>query len=95
MKPGDIVEATLSPQRTDDLKPEAAAVVGQRFRWTCVREVEDNGPAYDGQWRLELGCKDYQKAGVWWVAECDLSDIVHVGVNQRVADEYDLTHPAT
>lgn len=95
MKPGDIVEATLDPQHTDDLRPEAVAIVGQRFQWTCTREVEGNGPRYDGQWRMELGENDYRRTRIWWVPLCDLSDIVHVGVDQEVAELYDLTHPAT
>lgn len=92
MKPGDIVEATFDPQRTDDLKSEAQAIVGRRFRWTCVRPVEDNGADYDGQWRLELGRDDCERTGIWWVAVCDLSDIAHVGVDERVANEYDLIY---
>ncbi|GFG74623.1 hypothetical protein [Mycobacterium botniense] len=85
---GDVIEATFNPQRTDDLTPAAAAIVGQRFQWTCVRRVEDNGPDYDGQWRLELGKDDCERTGLWWVALCDLSDIVYVGRDQRAADEY-------
>lgn len=90
LKAGDIVDATFKPRNTDDLTPAAQRIVGERFTWTVTRRVEDNG-MYDGMWRLELGEADFTRTNVWWVAECDIADVVHIGVDQDAAALYALT----
>lgn len=91
LKAGDVVDATFKPRNTDDLTPSAQRIVGERFTWTVTRRVEDNG-IYDGMWRLELGEADFSRTNVWWVAECDIADVVHIGFDQDAAALYALTN---
>lgn len=91
MNAGDIVEAKLSPIKTDDLRPEAVAITGHTFHWTAARLIEDeDGVGYTGQWRMELGREDHNRTGIWWAPECDLSDCVKVGVDTDIAKLHDL-----
>lgn len=82
---GDIVEATFTPVRTDDLTPEAQRIVGQRFRFTATH-ITDDGFPYAGQWRMELDREQWEATGVFHVPLCDLSDLVLVGVDSYYAD---------
>lgn len=48
MKQFDIFEARFKPARTDDLKPDAAALIGQTIQWQASYRI-DEGP-YVGDW---------------------------------------------
>ena len=78
LQAGDIVEARLTPLRTDDLVPAAASLVGTVRQYVASWIVDDDFP-YAGQWRMELMDR---VPGVRWVPECDLSEIVHVGIHE-------------
>ena len=75
MKQYDVVEATFSPPRTDDLRHEAEVCVGKRYQWMADWLVEE-GP-YEGQWAMTpypLAPMDDRKFA--WVPESDLRDVV-------------------
>mgnify|MGYP003348215395 CR=1 FL=1 len=69
LKQHDVVIATFSPTRTDDLKPGVMQMIGSRLEWSAGWCIED-GP-YKGQQAM-IPCADPWFA---WVPECDLTDI--------------------
>lgn len=99
----DVVSAVFKPQRTDDLKPEAMAMVGQRFTFIADFRI-DEGFAYEGDWHMTLTREDSERTGIFWVPGCDLADIKRLramnvyfchlcGYQQPVADGWsDVTH---
>lgn len=66
------IEATFTPQRSDDLNPRALRFIGRRLTWLAAWVVED-GP-YKGQWAFTADING-SSLGLGWVPECDLSDI--------------------
>ena len=65
------IEATYQPQRTDDLIPEAAAVVGQRLKFICVGRVDWDNPYYGQPQWLAHDTPKY----MGWVPSCDLQEV--------------------
>jgi hypothetical protein len=76
MKQYDRVKARFTPVRTDDLKPEAARMIGVEGVFEAVWIVEHGCP-YDGQWAMSPSRELYD-AGfhVVWVPFCDLTILV-------------------
>lgn len=70
----DVVSAVFNPQRTDDLKPEAAAMIGQRFTFSADWIIGE-GFAYEGDWHMTLSREDWKRTGIFWTPLCDLTDI--------------------
>jgi hypothetical protein len=70
---GTQISALFMPRRADDLKPGAAAFIGERINFSFVGYVDVDGP-YEGQsqWMPEQG----QMHAVAWVPACDLSDVL-------------------
>jgi hypothetical protein len=87
MKQFDRVKATFAPVRTDDLKPEAAKMIGVEGEFEAVWIV-DHGCPYDGQWAMAPS-RELFDAGfrVVWVPFCDLTILVdeHGGVARLTA----------
>lgn len=67
------IEATFAPKREDDLRPEAAALVGRRIQWRPMGTM-DSGP-YEGQ-RIYMP-RDFA-VNIGWVPFCDLKDVQEV-----------------
>lgn len=64
--------ATFKPQRSDDLKSRAYALVGTRCEWEAAYVIEE-GP-YEGQ----MACTPVlSRAPFAWAPACDLADIEH------------------
>jgi hypothetical protein len=76
MKQYDRVKARFTPVRTDDLKPEAARMIGMEGEFEAVWIV-DHGCPYDGQWAMAPS-RELFDAGfhVVWVPFCDLTILV-------------------
>jgi hypothetical protein len=76
MKQHDRVKARFTPVRTDDLKPEAAKMIGVEGEFEAVWIV-DHGCPYDGQWAMAPS-RELFDAGfhVVWVPFCDLTILV-------------------
>lgn len=84
MKQFDRFLATFQPQRTDDLKPGVAELIGLRCEWEVawLIEEEDGGP-YIGEW----ACAAYgleASPPFAWAPSCDLVDIVPVANRETV-----------
>jgi len=73
-----IVDATLQPKRTDNLKPGVAAWIGHRTQWQAMGEVEDGPYAGQTRFEIEVGVQlQMRQEGkdlppFTWVPECDL-----------------------
>ena len=74
MEQFDTMTAVFKPARTDDLKPEARAFVGQRIKWCAGWLIEDG--AYAGQFAMiPHGPNSFTGWVPGWVPECDLAEI--------------------
>lgn len=75
MEQFDRFEATFQPQRTDDLRPGVADLIGRRYEWEVAWFIEEeDGGHYVGQW----ACAAYNEMGLpfAWVPSGDLADLV-------------------
>ena len=70
------VWGTFSPDRRDDLVPEAADWIGCRLVWQASWLIED-GP-YEGQWAMCIVRPGFMNPlpPFAWVPLCDLDDVV-------------------
>ena len=69
-----IIEATFSPICTDDLRPEAAALIGKTLQWRAAWRIDDH-EVYQGQWAyvpFDRNGRMPDDAFPGWVPECDL-----------------------
>jgi len=62
MTPGDRLNATFAPRRTDDLKPGVADYVGTKSDFEVLWKI-DEGP-YAGEFAMRLPL-DWECDGVW------------------------------
>lgn len=71
---GQIIEATFTPVRTDDLKPGMAEWIGRRCRWEALWSIEEDDNAnYAGQWAWNPTMPDRDEFPYIWVPTEDLS----------------------
>lgn len=71
----DLVTATFSPKKTDDLKPGVADWIERWLVWQASWVIDD-GP-YEGQMAFLPHADPYSpREYLGWVPECDLKDIV-------------------
>jgi len=66
------IEATFTPIRRDNLRPDAERMIGKRLRLQAAWVVEE-GP-YAWQWAFTQADFD-PTCFIGWVPECDLSEI--------------------
>lgn len=75
MQQFDRFTAVFQPQRTDDLKPGAEAIIGKRLEWEAADVIDEDNPTYAGH----LACmvlSDPPGPGLFvWTPSCDLTDI--------------------
>lgn len=66
----DMIDATFSPKRTDDLTRGAKAWIGKRAEWEVLWEI-DEGP-YAGQMAVGLSRPSRDEAPPFsWAPSCD------------------------
>lgn len=70
----DIIEATFTPRRTDDLRHDAAQFIGVRCQWIVGPPVKD-GP-YEGEFMCDPHGKQQFRIG--WVPSGDLTDVKYL-----------------
>jgi hypothetical protein len=87
----DVIEATFQPRRTDDLKPPAVEMIGQRREWYVSWQIE---PDDDGPYVGEFACSFHSDPpdphpDFVWVPSGDLTDITLIsgGFVRVEADE--------
>ena len=78
----DRFTAVFQPQRTDDLKPGATALIGERLEWEAAWIIggEDDrkhgvSADYEGLFACALRTEFKEHQGFVWTPECDLADI--------------------
>ena len=76
MKQFEVITASFTPQRIDDLQDDARDHVGKVYDW-CASWIIEGGP-YDGQWAMAPRPKDSVWPSIGWVPECDLTTIVEL-----------------
>jgi hypothetical protein len=59
MEQFDKFYAIFNPKRTDNLKPNAAEFIGQKYEWEVLWVIEHG--AYKGQWACGFSFKQYEK----------------------------------
>lgn len=68
----DVIEATFTPRRTDDLR-DGGCPIGARITWSVMWPIDDDdNEVYAGEWACQP--KGYPEL-VLWAPSGDLSDI--------------------
>lgn len=74
----DKVSAVISPRRTDDLRPEAVPMIGNRYTFQALWRV-DEGLPYEGDWYMRIVEQGYDESlvpdNIIWIPLCDLTDL--------------------